>query len=284
MYGAGMGYFKRLLEGGSLKIEEIHAERNPLFPGLAPEPIPRNLGALIDLVRENPPFSIGLATDGDADRLGAVDEEGVFLTQLQVFGLLALYLLEIRGERGALVKSVTTTSMIQRLGELYDVPVIETAVGFKFIAPIMMAENALAGGEESGGYGFRGHIPERDGILSGLYLLDFMAQTGMKASDLLRFLYEKVGPHHYDRADFPFDPKDRPSLIKRVEESEGITLDGTRIVKRDRTDGFRYILEDGSWLLIRFSGTEPLLRIYAETDSPERVQRLLAEGKRLAGV
>jgi phosphomannomutase len=168
MYGAGAGYFKMLLGNGTIKLIEINNERNPAFPGMKqPEPIAINLAKLSARVKEEK-ADVGLATDGDADRIGIIDEKGNFLTQLQVFALLALYLLEIRGERGAIVKTITTTNMLYRLGEIFGVPVYETPVGFKYVAPIMLAENAFVGGEESGGYGFRGHVPERDAILSGL--------------------------------------------------------------------------------------------------------------------
>ena len=158
-----------------------------------PEPIGVNLAELAETVRREK-AGVGLATDGDADRLGVMDENGNFLTQLQVYALLALYFLEVRGERGAIVKTITTTSMLNRLGELYNVPVFEVPVGFKYVAPVMLSQNALIGGEESGGYGFRGHVPERDGLLAGLYFLDFMARTGKTPSQLLDYLYDKVGP------------------------------------------------------------------------------------------
>ncbi len=164
MHGAGIGYLKGRLKGGNISIVEINGRRDTLFGGVQPEPIARNLKDLSAKVKEAG-ADVGLATDGDADRLGVVDEKGNFVTQLQVFALLALYLLEVRGERGAIVKTLTSTSMLYRLGELYKVPVYETQVGFKYVAPIMMAENALIGGEESGGYAFRGHVPERDGGL-----------------------------------------------------------------------------------------------------------------------
>ncbi len=283
MYGAGAGYFKSLVGGGRTEIVETNAERNPAFPGIRPEPIAENLTKLAATVRETS-ASVGLATDGDADRIGILDEKGDFITQLQVFALLALYLLEVRGERGAIVKSLTTTSMMYRLGELFKVPVYETAVGFKYLGPKMMAENALIGGEESGGFGFRGHIPERDGLLAGLYFLDLMISMSKTPSQLVEYLYGKVGPHHYDRIDLPFAAEERQSVVNRVTSHQPTAIDGTEVVKRDTADGFRYVLADGTWLLIRFSGTEPILRIYAETDSPDRVGRLLAEGRRLAGV
>jgi alpha-D-glucose phosphate-specific phosphoglucomutase len=283
MYGVGAGYFKTLLSGGTTQVTEINSERNPSFPGINPEPIAVNLQKLLSLVRQQQ-ASVGLATDGDADRIGIIDEKGQFLTQLQVFALLCLYLLEVRGERGALVKTITSTSMLDRLGELYKVPVYETPVGFKYVAPVMIAKNALIGGEESGGYGFRGHIPERDAIPAGLYFLDFMVKTGKTPSQLLSYLYSKVGEHYYDRIDLHFPEEKRLAIIKRVRDGAPKSIENVKVARLDTQDGFRFILADNSWLLIRFSGTEPILRIYAETDDTERVKRMLQFGRELAGV
>jgi len=283
MYGAGAGYLKRLLDGGVLEVAEINSERNPLFPGIQPEPIAANLAKLSAVVKEWG-ADVGLATDGDADRIGIIDEKGVFLTQLQVFALLCLYLLEVRGERGPIIKTITTTSMLYRLGEIFNVPVYETPVGFKYVAPLMLAKNALIGGEESGGYGFRGHIPERDGILAGLYFLDMMIKTGKTPSQLLDYLYAKVGPHYYERLDVEFASGERQRIINRIQGKAPQSIDGVRVVRSDTTDGFRLVLADGTWLLIRFSGTEPVLRIYAESDSLPRVEKLLEFGRHLAGV
>lgn len=283
MYGAGAGYLARLLAGDATELCEINGERNPLFPGIRPEPIAPNLVRLAEAVRERG-AQVGLATDGDADRMGIVDENGVFLTQLQVFALLCLYLLEVRGERGPLVKTLTTTSMTYRLGEMFDVPVYETAVGFKYVAPLMTEKQAIIGGEESGGYGFRNHVAERDGILANLYFLDFMVKTGKKPSELIDYLYSKVGPHHYRRIDITFPEAERKAIIDRVRSKQPEKIDGVGVAESDTRDGFRFILEDNTWLLIRFSGTEPLLRIYAETDSPERAERLLKIGREIAGV
>ena len=283
MYGVGAGYFKTLLSGGTTQVTEINSERNPSFPGINPEPIAVNLQKLLSLVTLQK-ASVGLATDGDADRIGIIDEKGQFLTQLQVFALLCLYLLEVRGERGALVKTITSTSMLDRLGELYKVPVYETPVGFKYVAPVMIAKNALIGGEESGGYGFRGHIPERDAIPAGLYFLDFMVKTGKTPSQLLSYLYSKVGEHYYDRIDLHFPEEKRQAIIKRVRDGAPKSIENVKVARLDTQDGFRFILADNSWLLIRFSGTEPILRIYAETDDTERVKRMLQFGRELAGV
>jgi len=284
MYGAGAGYFKMLLKNSASQLIEINDQRNPTFPGMKqPEPIAINLARLSARVKEEK-SDVGIATDGDADRIGIIDEKGNFLTQLQVFALLALYLLEVRQQRGAIVKTITATSMLYRLGEIFNVPVYETPVGFKYVAPIMLAQNALIGGEESGGYGFRGHMPERDAILAGLYFLDLMTKTGKTPSQLLDYLYSKVGPHHYNRLDIEFPEHQREIITRRVTDSSPEKLDGVKVVKKDTLDGFRFTLADTSWLLIRFSGTEPLLRIYAETNSPARVDRLLELGKEIAGV
>ena len=287
MYGAGAGYFDALLLGGcggTLKLTELNGSRNPLFPGMHnPEPIALNLTKLSATVKRLK-ASVGLATDGDADRIGIIDEKGNFLTQLQVFALLAYYLLEVRGERGAIIKTITTTSMLDRLGEIYQVPVLETPVGFKYVAPRMLAENALIGGEESGGYGFRGHVLERDGILAGLYFLDLMLKTGKTPSQLLDRLYQIVGPHYYERRDITFPETERQRIAARLQQNPPQAINGVGVARFETTDGFRYILADHSWLLIRFSGTEPLMRIYAESSSLDRVETLLDFGKQLAGV
>jgi alpha-D-glucose phosphate-specific phosphoglucomutase len=282
MYGAGIGYFKAMLQGGNPKITEINAERNPLFPQIQPEPIAKNLTKLSRLVVERK-ADVGLATDGDSDRIGIIDERGQFLTQHQVFALLCLYLLEVRGERGAMVRTLTSTMMLSRLGKLFDVPVYETPVGFKYVAPLMVKKNAIIGGEESGGYGFRGHVPERDAILAGLYFLDFMVKTGKTPSQLLDHLYSKVGPHHYDRRDVHVSAAKRKTILHRLSSNPPNNIAGSKVAKADTIDGFRFFLGDESWLLIRFSGTEPLVRIYAEAKSLEKARQLLDEGEKLIG-
>lgn len=283
MYGTGVGYFPELLDGGTTTVVELHSERNPIFPGIAsPEPITRNLEELCALVaRER--FDAGIANDGDADRVGLVDERGRFINQLQVFALLTYYLLEYRGERGPIVKSVTTTQMVQRLGEQYGVPVYETQVGFKYLGPKMLEVGALIGGEESGGYGFRGHIPERDGILAGLYLLDFIARTGKRPSELLDELFARVGPHFYDRIDLHLSEEERPKVLARAQAARPDAIAGLRVTAVDTTDGFRFTLDGRGWLLLRFSGTEPLLRIYTEVDDEALVSRVLDAGRELVG-
>ncbi|MFO8010841.1 MAG: phosphoglucomutase/phosphomannomutase family protein [Dehalococcoidia bacterium] len=279
MYGAGSGYFKKLAGEGSTVWREIHGERNPIFPGIKqPEPIAANLTELATTVKESG-ADVGLATDGDADRLGIVDENGLALTPLQIFGLLALYLLEVQGQRGAIVRTITTTSMVNRLAEQYGVPVFETGVGFKHVAPIMVAEDALIGGEESSGFGFRGHVPERDGLLAGLFFLDLMSRTGRKPSELVEHLYSRVGPHHYHREDIVFPSVDRQKISDRLIAGPYDFLGGSEIVEVKTIDGFHFSFRDHSWLLIRFSGTEPLLRVYSEAKSLSRAKELVSAAR-----
>jgi len=284
MHGAAAGYIQEQLSGDKTQVWELRAARNPMFPGMHnPEPIARNLAPLIQGVRRRK-ADVGLATDGDGDRLGVVDERGQFLNQHQVFALLAYYLLEVRGQRGPLVKSLTTTRMIQSLGKLYNVPVFETPVGFKFLGPKMIAEDAIVAGEESGGYAFRGHLPERDGVVSALYFLDLMARRGRRPSELLAELYQKVGPHFYDRIDVQLAPEEVPAIRERLARARPDRIAGLAVTGTDTTDGFRFDLEGDGWLLIRFSGTEPLMRIYTEVQDEALVAKVLEAGRELAGL
>lgn len=283
MYGTGAGLFAKLLEGGSSTVTEIHSERNPLFPGIrAPEPIDANLGDLMALVAGGG-FDVGIALDGDSDRLGVVDEAGNYVDQLRTFGLLTHYLLGERGEQGAVVKSVTTSDMARLLAEHYGVPFFETPVGFKHIGPLMMEHDALIGGEESGGYGFRGHLPERDGVLAGLYMLDYVARTGKKPSELLSDLFAITGPHHYRRIDIDLEPGANDAIRERLNGQHPSGVAGQKVTGEDRTDGWRFMLESG-WLLFRLSGTEPLLRIYTEVRDEALVGPILEAGREIAGL
>ena len=284
MWGNGAGWFSRILSGGRTKVIEIHAERHPLFPEMArPEPIPPNINVGLQRLKELR-ADVLLVLDGDADRVGLGDEYGNFINQLQVYALLALYLLEVRGERGPIVKTLSTTSMLEKLGEMYGVPVYQTGVGFKYVAPKMLEVDAMIGGEESGGYAFRGHVPERDGILAGLLLLDFMVQTGKTPSQLIEYLFSKVGPHYYDRVDTRFPDEKRPQAKARLDAAQPARLAGLRVTDIITVDGYKFMLEDGGWLLVRFSGTEPIIRVYCETTDKRRVKSLLEEGLRLAGL
>jgi len=284
MWGVGQGWFSRLLGGGSTIVREIHAERNPLFPGMRrPEPIDENLQGLLT---EIPVWGadVGLALDGDADRVGMASEGGVFVNQLQVYALLAFYLLEVRGMRGPLVRSISTTVMANKLAQRYGVPVYETGVGFKYVAPEMMRVNAIMGGEESGGFAFANHIPERDGIVAGLFLLDLMVQMNMKPSELIEHIYSLVGAHYYDRVDRQLDPERKAEIREMVSAAQPESIAGLAVTEILTVDGFQFRLEDGGWMLIRFSGTEPVIRVYCETTHQDKVQDILAAGLSIAGL
>jgi phosphomannomutase len=283
MWGNGIGWFPHLLQGGKTKVEEIHNQRNPIFPEMKrPEPIPPNVNVGLQVTKMRN-ADVLIITDGDADRLGIGDENGKFIDQLRVYGLLGYYFLEVRKERGPIVKTLSTTNMLTKLGKLYNVPVYETGVGFKYVAPKMLETNAMLGGEESGGYAFRGHVPERDGILAGLYFLDMMVRLGQKPSELIETLFKKVGPHYYDRIDTPFTG-DRESREKSIITANPTFIGSIRVKNLDTTDGFKFNLEDGGWLLIRFSGTEPIMRVYCETTRQDKVKALLDDGLRIAGI
>jgi len=284
MWGNGAGYFPRLLAGGRTKVLEIHNQRNPIFPEMKrPEPIPPNINVGLQATLDNH-ADVLLITDGDADRLGVGDENGQFVNQLRVYGLLAYYLLEVRGLRGAIVKTLSTTGMLNKLGQIYNVPVYETGVGFKYVAPKMLETDALIGGEESGGYAFRGNVPERDGILAGLYMLDLMVRLGKKPTELLKLLFARVGgEYYYDRIDRPFTGShaDRKQIIMNANPQ---TIAGLKVVGLVTLDGFQFKLEDGGWMLIRFSGTEPIMRVYCETTHADKVQAILQDGLKIAGL
>lgn len=283
MFGAGAGYFAGLVSGETTTVSEINGYRNPAFPGMdQPEPIGHNLSGLLERVPAEG-ASVGIALDGDADRVGIVDETGSFISTLEVFSLLALYLLEHKGMRGPLVKGITSSIMLNKLAERYGVTVHDMPVGFKHIGPRFSEVDGIMGGEESGGFAFRGHIPERDGILSGLYILEFMARTGKTPSQLIGDLFALVGPHYYRRRDVAFNAGARSAIQARI-QSGGLTeLAGQKIIASDEIDG-RRLFFDNAWLASRFSGTEPLLRIYCEAETAEMVDNLLNAAAEYLGV
>jgi alpha-D-glucose phosphate-specific phosphoglucomutase len=287
MWGNGAGWLSGILEGGKTEVIEVHATRNPVFPEMQrPEPIPPNVDAGLTVAKHVGADCVCIL-DGDADRCGFGDEQGNFLDQLRVFGLMAYYLLEVRGWRGPIVKSISTTSMLDKLGAAYGVPIVNTGVGFKYIAPAMVEHDAMVGGEESGGYAFRNHVPERDGILANLYLLDFMVRTGKRPSQLLDLLFAKVGAHYYDRIDTRVTDDAVKAAAKAKLDAvqvDGLTLGGHKVVEKVTLDGYKFVMDDGGWLLVRFSGTEPLIRVYTETTDAAAVQAILADGQKLAGL
>ena len=287
LYGSAAGYFTELLGGGRTKVVELHAERNPFFGGVNPEPIPPNIDEFLARIpRER--ADIGLAVDGDADRAGLADENGIFINQLQVYGLLMWYLLEVRGLRQPVVKTVNMTLMADRLGAKYGVPVYEVPVGFKYIGPKMQETGAMMGGEESGGFGFAMHLPERDGIVADLFLLDFMHQTKKKPSQLIAELMDLAGPSFYLRRDLHLDAatyaQEKTKIMKRLHAAKPREFAGHGVKKTvplDTNDGVKWFVDDGSWLLVRLSGTEPLVRVYTETRAENEVKPMLDAGERM---
>ena len=285
MWGNAIGWYPRLLSGGTNEVIEMHAVRNPTFPEMErPEPIPPNIDPALERT-----VGLGadvlLINDGDADRMGIGDENGVFIDQLRVYGLLAYYLLEVRGERGPIIKTLSTTSMLNKLGKMYDVPVHETGVGFKYIAPKFLETDAMIGGEESGGYAFEGNVPERDGILGNLYFLDLMVRTGKKPSELVETLFETLGQaYYYDRIDTRFPDEKRPEAKARLDAAEPDEIAGYPVEEIVTLDGYKYDLGDNGWLLIRFSGTEAIIRVYCEVTEEDMVQPVLQAGMELAGL
>jgi len=291
LYGAGAGWLSRLLAGGRIRVHEIHQERNPYFGGVNPEPIRPNVDEALRRIAEGD-FDLGLLLDGDADRAGAADERGTFIHQLQVTGLLMYYLAEHRGWRDPVVVSVNNTSMAARLGAHYGIETHETPVGFKFIGPRMIETGAMMGAEESGGFGFGMHLPERDGIYADLLLLDLFirerAAGRWPVSRILDQFHELAGTSWYRRIDVHVERAVYPEVKRRLlvelvaqapSEIAGQTIQHTGALETG--DGFKFFLADGSWLLIRTSGTEPLVRIYTEATSPDLQDSLLLAGERL---
>ena len=291
MWGAGSGWISRLLAGGRLRVEEVHQERNPYFGGVNPEPIRPNVDSSLTLLAGGG-YDLGLFLDGDADRAGAADERGTFVHQLQVTGLLMYYMAEHRGLRDPVVVSVNNTSMAARLGEHYGIATHETPVGFKFIGPKMIETGAMMGAEESGGFGFGMHLPERDGIYADLLLLDLFlrekAAGRWPVSRAIDRFHELAGPSWYRRIDVHVEragyDRVKHHLLVELREHTPTELAGEPVVRTlplDTGDGFKFWLADGSWLLVRASGTEPLVRVYTEATSVATQDALLIAGERL---
>ncbi len=282
MYGSGRGVIKGILQGTGCEVQEIRAELNPGFGGVHPEPIARYLGALASAISTGM-GDLGLVTDGDADRIGAMDGRGNFVDPHKIMALSLRYLVEKRGWKGPVIRTVSTTSMIDRLAERYGLTMHETPVGFNHIADYMLKGDVLIGGEESGGISFHGHIPEGDGILMGLLLLEIVATSGATLFELVEDLLKDVGPVFYQRSDLRLShPVSKQTIGKVLLDSAPGTIGGERVSNISTLDGIKYLIADGSWMLIRPSGTEPVLRVYAEGRSTGMVQALLGYGEKIA--
>ncbi|MFZ2488431.1 MAG: phosphoglucomutase/phosphomannomutase family protein [Anaerolineae bacterium] len=285
MWGNGSGWLDDILKGGKTQVIVVHGGTNPTFPEMdRPEPIRPNVDAGLAAVKREH-ADVGVINDGDADRLGLIDEKGEFIDQLRAYGLMALYLLKLRGDHRPIVKALSTTGMLDILGKKYGADVYEVGVGFKFVAPKMLETDAMIGGEESGGYAFGDHLPERDGILAALLFLDFMVQTGKKPSELVDMLFEEVGNRfYYNRIDTRFPSEKRPLAKQRLDAARPASVAGLKITGFNGMDGYKYYLEDGGFLLIRFSGTEPIVRVYSETTRQDLLPAILDGGLEIAGL
>jgi phosphomannomutase len=281
MHGAGGTWTESFLQNGTLGTETIRANRDPLFGGVAPEPIDRNLGPLKVRVKETGAI-IGVATDGDADRLGAVNELGETMTMHEVVPLLLLHLARVRGWTGGVVRTFSQSVLTKRIGEAHGLKVYETPIGFKYIADLFQREDILIGAEESGGIGLKNHLPERDGILNSLLLLEAVACAGKTPSEMVREMHREFGEFYFGRSDLHCEVQKGKALAVRLAEHSPIQLAGHPVADVQAVDGTKLIFGDESWLLFRQSGTEPVLRIYSEATSKAKVQELLSAGESLA--
>jgi phosphomannomutase len=282
MFGSGRGLIARLLREAGCDVIEIRGEMNPGFGGVHPEPIMPYLQDLVDAVKAHPGY-FGVATDGDADRVGAMDEDGVFVDPHKIMALALRHLVEGRGLKGKVVRTVSTTRMIDRLAAQYGLELEETPVGFNHIADHMMNGEVLIGGEESGGISFQGHIPEGDGVLMGLLVVEMVAKSGGTLKQLVADLLSSVGPAHYARTDLRLSkPVEKKEMSVRLTEQAPVAIGGQKVLRVANMDGSKYILADDSWLLIRPSGTEPVLRVYAEGRSPQMLKALMEFGEKVA--
>nr|PZN59132.1 MAG: phosphoglucosamine mutase [Chloroflexota bacterium] len=281
MWGAGRGAFPSLLSRTRCRVTEIRGALNPGFGGIHPEPIARHLNELVAAV-QRAQADVGLATDGDADRIGAVDALGNFVDPHHIFALVLRHLTEVRGQRGDVVKTVSTTFMIDNLAKAYGLNVHETPVGFNYIADLMLRHDVLMGGEESGGISIRGHIPEGDGILMGLLLLEVMAYHRAPLHEIIADLQKQYGPACYARLDVHLNvQRPKKQIVQLLTDVAPQRINGETVARIDTMDGIKFYLADGGWLLIRPSGTEPVLRIYAEGRSNDAVKAMLEAGSAL---
>jgi len=281
MHGAAATGLERLLGVG---ITELRGNRDPLFGGGSPEPLPRNLREIIDKLAHSAnlaPLRVGLVFDGDSDRVAAIDGRGNFLSTQNLIPILIEHLAGKKGMRGEIVKTVSGSDLIPKLASLYGLSVFETPIGYKYIADRMLTTPVLIGGEESGGVGYGTHIPERDALLSALYVLEAVVESGQDLSDLYAQLQDKTGFYsQYDRIDLPLaNMEARDQLITALDQEPLREIAGKQVTDCNPIDGYKFRLEDGSWLLIRFSGTEPVLRLYCESSTLDRVQEILAWAK-----
>lgn len=271
MYGAGQRVVKNLLP----KSVFLHCDWNPGMHGQAPEPISRNLTELSSLISKNPKISAGLATDGDADRIGMFDEDGNFVDSHHLLLILLLYLYKYKNLRGKVVFTFSVTDKLKKMAEKFGLPYEITKVGFKYIAEIMTQEDVLVGGEESGGLAVKGHIPERDGVWVGLMVLEFMAATGKTVKGLVQEVYDEVGAFAFDRDDLHITEAQKQAVIAACKAKSYKSFGGYKIQGIEDLDGWKFLLGGETWVMIRASGTEPVLRVYAQAPNLAEARKML---------
>ena len=281
MHGAGNGHIADILAGGSIRVQTIRGQRDVTFGGYAPEPIPKNLAPSIELMKKGG-FDLGIATDGDADRIGALRPGGEFVSPGTLLSLIMLHMVEDLKRKGSVVTTVSNTVLIYKVARRLGLPVRETPIGFKYICDIMRRENVLIGGEESGGIGFQDYLYERDGLLSGLLVVEMMAMRKQSFEEILRSVEKEFGKLYYVRNDLTYPNDLKPKLFDLLRTRPPVSYDGHRIKNINSQDGMKFILDDDSWLLFRLSGTEPILRIYSEATSQSLAESLVKQGKDLA--
>jgi phosphomannomutase len=280
LFGVGAGCFDQLLAGTSCKVTTLNGAHDPLFGGINPEPIEKNYVRSAAFLKKHP-HDICLVTDGDADRVGGMDGHGQSLSTHQLICLLLYHFFVNRQGRGRVVKALTTTSMVDKMAKAYGLELTETGVGFKYIAAEMIKGGVLLGAEESGGIGFAGHIPERDGIASGMLLLELLATERLSVNKLIGRLEKQFGPHRYGRIDTQYPLEKRSELMEFLQKNPPPKLLRSPLAEIKAYDGVKFISQDSSWLMLRGSGTEPILRIYAEAGADADVKRLLQLGVHL---
>ena len=281
MHGAGVGCIEAVLGKLWPGIETVRRGVDPLFGGVNPEPIPTNLELSSDYMKKNK-FHLGVALDGDADRIGALRSNGKFISSGETIALILLHFLEDRKLTGDVVKTISGTTLIEKICKKHNLTMFETPVGFKYISALMLKENILIGGEESGGIGFCGYIPERDGVLSALLLMEMMAHRKKSIDSILASIEKEYGKFAYNRIDVEYPFEKAKALTERLINRPLKKIAGRKVVRLKTYDGIKFIMDDESWLLLRFSGTEPVLRIYAESSSDLKVKKLIDLGKGIA--
>ena len=281
MHGVGDGYIPEILKDTDIHITEMRTGRDPLFGGVNPEPIPKNLDAVFQAVKKGD-YDIAIVNDGDADRIGAVTPDGEYMNAGAIMALLLLHFVEDRNWRGSVVKTITNTTLIERIAKKYNLKLHETPVGFKYICRLMLEEDVLIGGEESGGIGVKNYMPERDGMLLGILLVEMLAYRKKSIGDIIRDMEKQYGKFCYSRIDIEYPDDKKRKLMKFLKESPPDKILEKPVIETKSTDGYKFILKDSSWLIMRLSGTEPILRIYAEAPTKTLANKYLEAGQAIA--